>query len=165
MNFATFNQGNVDAGSYSIRFEITGQGGEIWTDIMTASESGYYYYYNNDQLIGPLSSGYHFIKLWLDFDNEISECNDSNNFYERTLLIYSRSDTCTWQGSNYDWEDIANWDVGYPPFSRDTAIIAGSGATADPVIDDGMAATAKKVIIQSRSLMIKNGGSLTIGAD
>jgi len=164
MNFATFNQGNVDAGAYSIKFEVTGQGGEVWNDTMSASEAGYYYYYSNDRSIGPLSSGYHIIKFWLDFDNEISECNDSNNYYERTFLIYSRSDTCTWHGMNSNWEDTANWDVGYPPFSRDIAIIAGSVATADPVIDAGTA-TAKKLIIQSRSLIIENGGSLTIGAE
>ncbi len=91
INLSYLNQGKEDANNYLVRLEITGTGGEIKSFIVSSIQSGSYIRSNSDIAIGPLSTGTHTFKMWVDYENRITESNESNNFYERTVTIHSRN--------------------------------------------------------------------------
>jgi hypothetical protein len=61
---------------------------------------------------------------------------------------------------NSDWYQCDNWDVGYPPSSRDTVLISSSSAVSDPIIMQE--AEAKNVVINSKCLVLEGDARLTI---
>jgi subtilisin family serine protease len=88
INWASYNQGNFTANNYTIHLEITGTGGGSWS--WTSSTPAHYYtYMSTDLVVGPLAIGSHTFKLWLDYTNVVSESNETNNYYERTIDVIS----------------------------------------------------------------------------
>ncbi len=86
-NWASINNGASDATGYTVRVEVTGTGGHTleWTNMSTSP--GHYTYLSNDQSVGPLSAGNHTFKVWVDYNDNVTESNESNNYYERTINV------------------------------------------------------------------------------
>ena len=90
-NWGSLNQGTADVlSSYTIRFEVNGTGGVIlnWAPVPPLAP-GHWTYLTTDLGVGPLSEGNHTFKLWLDYTGVVSESNESNNYYERTINVES----------------------------------------------------------------------------
>lgn len=86
-NLAWKNQGNVTTPEYTVHFEVTGTGGSIWNGTSLATPPNKVVALNSDVAIGPLAAGSHTFKVWIDYNNTISESNESNNYYERTITV------------------------------------------------------------------------------
>jgi C1A family cysteine protease len=86
-NFASLNSGTATASNYTIRVEVTGTGGNIFTWSGVSTDPGYYVFLSNDQPVGPLSAGTHTFKIWVDYTGAVSESNETNNYYERTITV------------------------------------------------------------------------------
>ncbi len=86
-NWASANLGTATATGYKIHVEVTGTGGGSWDWSGLTTDPAYYTYLLMDQAFGPLSAGSHTIKIWLDYDGTVSESNESNNYYERTITV------------------------------------------------------------------------------
>ena len=156
INRAIGNQGKVSAGAVTYKIEITGEGGISWTDTTMAISAGYYSYYVKDYPIGQLAPGTHTIKLWIDYNDEIAESDETNNYYERTISIvgckYSISPTksthpavgdsgfirvtsngndCSWSASTTaDWITITSGSSGTGSGTVNYKLDANSGSTS-----------------------------------
>lgn len=88
-NFASANLGAVAASNYTIRAEVTGTGGSNWTWTVNSTDPSNFAYLTTDMPIGPLASGSHTFKVWLDYNNNVIETSETNNYYERTITVLS----------------------------------------------------------------------------
>ncbi|MCX6353376.1 MAG: hypothetical protein NTZ78_00555 [Candidatus Aureabacteria bacterium] len=90
-NWGSNNQGSAAASGYTVHFEVSGTGGGSWNWTSQSTNPGYWNYLTNDQAVGPLSAGSHTFKLWLDYNGNVSESNETNNYYERTITVSAPS--------------------------------------------------------------------------
>ena len=87
-NWACLNQGDDSASGFTVHFEVTGTGGGSWSWPGLSLDPGWSTYLTNDQAVGPLSVGSHTFKLWVDYTDVVSdECDENNNYYERTIEV------------------------------------------------------------------------------
>ncbi len=122
-NWASANIGAATASGYTVHGEVTGTGGGSWdwTNLTTAQSQ--YTYLTNDQVVGPLSAGSHTFKVWVDYTGVISESNENNNYYERTITVggtQAQADLTPYQ--------LANWNDAIP---ISTTQLSGSDAHSD----------------------------------
>ena len=107
---------------------VDGTAVKNWT--VSSLQSGYYNY-AEDYNIGKLSSGNHTLQLYVDSTNAISETNESNNVYTKSIYVSQAADTqspstpvnLTWavgDGVVYlDWDDstdntgVAGYEIRY----------------------------------------------------
>jgi len=130
-NYACNNVGNTDSDYFTIKLEITGEGGDTFTYSRSSLPDGFYTYNLNDIAIGPLSPGTHTFKIWVDYYNTVSESNELNNYYERTVTILSYlpekvtltlpSGTVVDNTPTYAWNKLEDESVtGYVLFVNDS---------------------------------------------
>ena len=95
LNWASINNGSVAATGYTVHVEVTGTGGTTfdWSGITT--NPTIYTFVTNDQSVGPLSAGSHTFKVWCDYTGVVTESNETNNYYERTISITDPTSYCT----------------------------------------------------------------------
>ncbi|MCO6455657.1 MAG: pre-peptidase C-terminal domain-containing protein [Pirellulaceae bacterium] len=86
-NWLVANFGDAPANGYSVRFEVTGQGGGSWQWNNVDTSPGSPVRLVNDQAVGPLSAGTHTFRLWVDYADTVSEPNELDNYYERTITV------------------------------------------------------------------------------
>lgn len=86
-NWASINQGASATGSYTVRAEVTGTGGGTWTWTVTNNPVNEWFASTLDQAVGPLAAGAHTFKVWVDYNNNITEASEANNYYERTINV------------------------------------------------------------------------------
>ena len=86
-NWGSLNQGSTTASGYTVHFEVTGTGGGTWNWTNVATDPNYWTHLLTDQAVGPLSAGSHTFKVWVDYSNTVTESNESNNYYERTITV------------------------------------------------------------------------------
>jgi hypothetical protein len=86
-NWASINQGTVASGSYTVHVEVTGTGGSNWNWTIPSDAVNEWYGLTTDQAVGPLAAGSHTFKVWVDYNNTVSESNETNNYYERTINV------------------------------------------------------------------------------
>jgi hypothetical protein len=86
-NWASANIGSLSASSYTVHVEVTGYGGTLldWNNITTGVN--YYSYLPTDVSVGPLTVGEHTFKVWVDYNNVLTEYDETNNYYERTINV------------------------------------------------------------------------------
>lgn len=86
-NWGSANVGDAVASNYTVRVEVTGEGGEVieWSNQSTDPDT--LTYLDWDQDVGPLAPGEHTFKLWLDCGYNVDESNETNNLYERTITV------------------------------------------------------------------------------
>ena len=103
-NWGSVNNGDATASNYTVHFEVTGTGGNTWNWSGQTTDPGYWTYLTNDQAVGPLSVGSHTFKLWVDYDDDVDESNESNNYYERTITVEERpqADLTPYNPANWD---------------------------------------------------------------
>ncbi len=87
VDYSCANNGDTTAGSFSTGLFVNG----VQKSSATASSlMPYYYNYVTDKNIGKLSEGTYTFELRCDFNNQVSESNESNNKYSRTYTITKR---------------------------------------------------------------------------
>ncbi len=103
VNWASINNGDATASGYTVRLEVTGTGGGVWTWTGQSTDPGYWTRLLNDQAVGPLSAGPHTIKVWTDYGGTVSESDEGNNYYERTITVSSaaKPDLTPFQTDNW----------------------------------------------------------------
>lgn len=85
VDWAVLNQGNlVTAGSFHIGLEVDGVRIAAW---IFGNLNLNTYTWAVDRIVGPLTAGTHTLKLVADYLNEVTESNESNNEYTRTITI------------------------------------------------------------------------------
>lgn len=104
-NWGSINNGNATASGYTVHVEVTGTGGNTWnwTDISTSP--AYWTHLTTDQTVGPLSAGTHTFRVWLDYYGAVGESDESNNYFERTITVSTRSqaELTSYRPSNWDY--------------------------------------------------------------
>ena len=88
-NWAAANQGGTAAAGYTVHAQVTGTGGGTWDWSGLNTDPGYYISLATDQAVGPLAEGTHTFKLWLDYNANVTESDEANNYYERTITVAS----------------------------------------------------------------------------
>ena len=86
-NWGSANLGATSAAGYKVHVEVSGTGGGSWDWPGLTTAGGYWTCSATDQAFGPLAAGTHTLKVWLDYDNTVSESNEGNNYYERTITV------------------------------------------------------------------------------
>jgi hypothetical protein len=86
-NWATINQGTAVAGAYQVHVEVTGTGGGTWDWNISNNDVNSFWHLEYDQSVGPLTSGPHTFKIWVDYQGSVTEADESNNYYERTITV------------------------------------------------------------------------------
>ena len=86
-NWSVLNQGTVAASGYRVHVEVTGTGGGSWDWTGVSTLASWWVCLTTDHALGPLAAGAHTIKIWADYDNTVSESNESNNYYEHTFTV------------------------------------------------------------------------------
>ena len=127
-NWASLNQGTATASNYNVHAEVTGTGGGTfdWNGIST--DPGYVTYLTNDRAVGPLAAGQHTFKVWLDSTSAVSESNEGNNYYERTITVGASNPTGEIHGAK--WSDLDGdgaWDSGEPGLANWKIYIDSNG--------------------------------------
>ncbi|GEM_PF-7061912 len=105
-NWASFSQGALGASNYTVHVEVTGTGGGSWDWTGLTTLAGYHTYLTTDQSVGPLAAGNHTFKVWVDYASGVSESDEGNNYYERTIAVQSTAvlaDLAPYQRST--WND------------------------------------------------------------
>ncbi len=88
VDWALKNIGDLTSGAYSVELYVDNAWENTWRyDYSTAG----YMRKLEDYNIGSLSSGTHTLKLVLDSANEVSESNEANNEYTRTITVRQNS--------------------------------------------------------------------------
>ena len=87
VDFACINNGGGNAGHFRVGLYIDGTR-VAYTDVSSLLPG--YYSYVLDAPMGPLAAGSHTFKVVCDYDNEVSESNESNNSYERAKNVDER---------------------------------------------------------------------------
>ncbi len=114
VNWAVANVGTEAASDYTVRLEVTGQGGGVWEYSSLSTGLGDdWESLAADLAVGPLSPGDHTVKLWIDHANAVEEIDEENNDYERTIAVEAVAGEI--HGSVWDDLDAdGQWDVGEP---------------------------------------------------
>jgi hypothetical protein len=86
-NWASANLGGASASSYTVHVEVTGTGGGSWDWTSITTPAGNYTYLTSDQPVGPLAAGSHTFRVWVDYNGNVAESNEGNNYYERTITV------------------------------------------------------------------------------
>ena len=111
-NWGSANYGDTDASGYTVRVEVTGGGGGLWEWTDTTTQVDYWTFLVSGQAVGPLSVGEHTFRLWIDYNGDVVESDEANNYYERTITVSFR-DLGEISGSKwYDSNGNAQWDQG-----------------------------------------------------
>lgn len=86
-NWSSANLGSAPAGAYRVHFEVTGSGGGSWDFDLSTNRVGTCWFSIQDRVVGPLAAGSHTFKEWVDYNGTITETNENNNYYERTIQV------------------------------------------------------------------------------
>jgi RHS repeat-associated protein len=86
-NWASDNIGNLAAAGYTVRAEVTGTGGAVFSYTGISTDPGNITRLTMDQAVGPLAAGTHTIRIWLDHADTVGEVSELQNYYERTITV------------------------------------------------------------------------------
>lgn len=91
-NIFPFNSGSSDSGSHVVRREIytyPSNNRLINANRFPATPDGEGFHFTNDisPILSSLPAGAATFKLWVDFDDEVQESNEFDNYYERTITV------------------------------------------------------------------------------
>jgi len=114
-NWGSLNNGAATASNYTVHAEVTGTGGGSWDWTGCNTDPTYWTHLTTDQAVGPLSAGSHTFKMWVDYTGVVSESNEGNNYYERTINVLQHVGTGQIHGAK--WNDLDGdgvWDSGEP---------------------------------------------------
>ncbi len=103
-NWSSLNQGTTVATGYNVHIEVTGTGGGSWDISSLETQPGKEAHLSVDQAFGPLAAGSHTLKIWIDSGNMVSESDETNNYYERTITV-SRSTADLMVNRLPNWND------------------------------------------------------------
>ncbi|MGK7879998.1 MAG: CARDB domain-containing protein [Crocosphaera sp.] len=103
--YANFGEGDTQ-NSITTRLLIDGE--LIDTSQRTNPLLSNYYTWLEDIEIQPLTVGYHTIRLEVDFGNNETETDESNNFFEKTITVIgsAQSDLTPYQPQDWDGEIV-----------------------------------------------------------
>jgi hypothetical protein len=87
LDFGCWNSGDSAAGHYRYGLFIDGQ---LIGYVDKGSQDPYWACYILDAGVGPLSAGNHTFKVHCDYDEEVSESNETNNEHSRVFEITQR---------------------------------------------------------------------------
>jgi len=93
LNWTSLNQGTGAAGPSRLHIEVTGTGGGTWDWDIPSHNASQYFYLATDQSVGPLAAGSHTFKVWVDYLGAVSEADETNNYYERTITVSASAAT------------------------------------------------------------------------
>jgi len=84
VSFAYMNVGNTTAGSHETQLKIDGSVIKTWS--VGETQAGYFNYLL-DYSIGTLSAGSHTISFTFDTGNQVSESDEADNTYSKTITV------------------------------------------------------------------------------
>lgn len=86
-NWGSYNTGVGPATNYTVKVQVTGQGGGsfLWSGLSTPSDD--LITLTNDQVVGPLAAGTHTFRVWLDYADTNDENDELNNYFEQTITV------------------------------------------------------------------------------
>ncbi len=88
VDYSCINTGDADAGAFKLGFYIDGT---LKQYASLASLAAGYHGYILDSNIGTLSAGTHTFMIKADYENSVSESDETNNTYSRTFTITART--------------------------------------------------------------------------
>lgn len=102
---AVINNGTALVGAFRVRFFVDGEekNSWLWTDGLNPN----YYWYFYNQPLGTLSAGTHSLKIVADSEGAITEADESDNEFTRTITIL---DDCTLTVTSPNGGE--NWEAG-----------------------------------------------------
>jgi len=122
VNRAVLNDSNVSiTTSFNTTLYIDGTARYTWTSASLAA--GYYNYLTSGYSIGTLNAGTHTIKIVADSTNSITESNESDNAYTKTVSVLAPGYTLS--------GTVHSGSVSGPAVSGATVSIAGKTASTD----------------------------------
>ena len=88
MDFAWANYGDDTAGPYWVDIYLDGS----YQFSYQPTTAGWTYNYDEDQDFGTLSAGSHTVTMYVDYDDEVVESNETNNDYSRAFDVEALTD-------------------------------------------------------------------------
>jgi hypothetical protein len=115
-NWASINQGAAASGGYRVHVQVTGTGGGTWDWDLASNAINEYWYLVSDQSVGPLDAGTHTFKVWVDYQGAVSEADENNNYYERTITVTASGSTTYYaecaNNQNFSSPQNSGWITG-----------------------------------------------------
>ena len=112
VDYGVINSGNAAAGSFRYGLYVDGARRKfVERNSLGAGSTSWV----DDSDLGQLSAGSHTIEIRADYDSEVSESNESNNIYSRTIVVQQRQNNARIQGTK--WNDLdgdSTRDAGEP---------------------------------------------------